>query len=79
MAQVTCSRCGSTATGLAAAPLPGDYGRLVHEQTCAACWGEWLREQVKLINELRLSPADPAHYERLQTEMATWLNLRNEE
>jgi Fe-S cluster biosynthesis and repair protein YggX len=31
--------------------------------------------QVMLINEQRLSPADPAHYARLVVEMRTFLGL----
>jgi len=79
MTEVTCSRCGSTASGLDAEPLPGEPGRLVLRQACASCWSEWLGEQVKLINELRLNPARPEHYDRLVAEMTTWLNLQREE
>ena len=31
--------------------------------------------QVKLINEYRLSPLDPQHFEFLMTQMRTFLNL----
>jgi Fe-S cluster biosynthesis and repair protein YggX len=75
MTNVTCSRCGSTAAGLDDPPLPGEPGRLVHGQTCAACWKEWMGMQVILMNERRLSPGDPAHYELLIGEMKTFLNL----
>ena len=78
MAEVQCSRCGSTAEGLERAPLPGEVGRMVFEQTCGECWKAWLAAQVILMNEHRLSPGDPAHYERLVTEMQTFLALRGE-
>jgi len=76
MAELTCSRCGATAEGLERAPLPGEVGQAVLEQTCAECWRAWLGEQVKLINELRLSLAEPGSYGRLVEEMKRWLKIR---
>ena len=78
MAEVRCSRCGSTAAGLERAPLPGGHGERVLAQTCNACWEEWKGTQVKLINEYRLNVTDPGHFERLMTEMTAFLNLREE-
>ena len=78
MAQVSCSRCGSSAEGLDRAPLPGRHGERVLAQTCKSCWEEWKGIQVKLINEYRLSVTDPAHFDRLMIEMAAFLNLREE-
>ena len=78
MEEVNCSRCGSTAAALDRAPMPGDVGRSVLARICAACWKEWLRAQVVLINEEKMSPADPEHYDRLLEEMKTFLNLRGE-
>ncbi len=76
VAQVSCSRCGSTAPGLAGAPLPGPVGRAVLDHACAACWKEWLGAQVILINEQGLSPANPEHFDFLVEQMKTFLNLR---
>ena len=78
MAELRCSRCGSTAEGLERAPLPGRPGELVLGQTCKACWEEWKGTQVKLINEFRLNVTDPGHFERLMTEMTVFLNLQEE-
>ena len=75
MATLRCARCGSNAEGLQAAPLPGDVGSLVHAGTCASCWKEWLGAQVNLINENKLSPANPEQYEWLVTEMKKYLHL----
>lgn len=77
MAEVDCSRCGNTAEGLPRAPLPGAVGEAVLAGSCGACWAEWLRAQVILINENRLTPRNPEHYERLLAEMRTFLNLRD--
>jgi Fe-S cluster biosynthesis and repair protein YggX len=66
------------AAGLDRAPLPGKHGESVLAQTCIGCWEEWKGTQVKLINEYRLNVTDPAHFDRLMTEMATFLSLRLE-
>ena len=42
---------------------------------CAVCWQEWKGMQVKLINEYRLSPLEPQHFEWLMGQMRTFLNL----
>lgn len=75
MSDVTCARCGRQAPGLAAAPLPGEIGKLLVQRVCTDCWGEWLREQVKHINEYQLRPSEPEHYERLIGAMKTFLKL----
>lgn len=77
--QLRCTRCGETKPGLDAPPLPGEPGRLVHRGTCRDCWQAWLRAQVILINEQRLSLADEAHYDRLVEEMKSYLGLRSED
>jgi Fe-S cluster biosynthesis and repair protein YggX len=76
MADVQCSRCGSTAAALTATPLPGQLGQTVLTQTCAACWQEWVAAQVILMNEKRLTPGDPEHYAILVREMRTFLSLQ---
>ena len=78
MAEVTCSRCGNTATGLAARPFAGPMGEAILEQVCAACWRDWMAMQVKVINEYRLSPLDPKHFDLLMAQLKTFLNLRIE-
>jgi len=78
MADVTCSRCGNTAGGLDQAPLPGKVGQRIQDQVCGACWKEWLGMQVKIINEYRLSPAEPRHFDFLVAQMGSFLNLRDE-
>ncbi|MDH3627997.1 MAG: Fe(2+)-trafficking protein [Acidobacteriota bacterium] len=78
MAEIVCSRCGSTGEGMPNAPLPGERGEQVLAQTCVPCWREWLGTQVKIINECSLSPANPEHFARLLGDMATFLNLKAE-
>jgi Fe-S cluster biosynthesis and repair protein YggX len=75
MPEVHCSRCGATRAGLERPPLPGPAGAQVASSVCAACWQEWKGMQVKLINEYRLSPLDPQHFDWLLSQMRTYLNL----
>ena len=76
MSQVRCARCSRDAEGLDRAPLPGDVGQQVLSQVCGACWKEWLGEQVKLINENRLSPADPTAFAFLLERMKDYLAIK---
>ena len=78
MADVTCSRCGQTAPGLARPPLPGAMGTRILAQTCTACWDEWLRMQVKFINEYRLNPLDERHFDFLMGQAREFLKLKDE-
>jgi Fe-S cluster biosynthesis and repair protein YggX len=78
MTEVDCRRCGSRAPGLERAPLPGTLGQQVLGQVCAGCWKDWMDTQVKLMNENRLSPAEPEHYALLVSEMRSFLSLREE-
>jgi Fe-S cluster biosynthesis and repair protein YggX len=57
-------------------PLPGEVGELVRSRSCPQCWKEWLGAQVMLINEYRLSPVNPEHYEFLVKEMKNFLKLQ---
>lgn len=75
MSQVRCARCGNDAAALPNAPLPGEIGASVLERTCAGCWKEWLGAQVILINENRLSPAVPEHFDALVEQMTVFLKL----
>ena len=75
MAEVHCSRCGNDAPGLEREPLPGEIGRRVLAHACRPCWQEWLEMQVRVINEYRLSPANPQHYDFLIKQLAVFLNL----
>jgi len=76
MADVTCSRCGSTGPGLERAPFPGPLGESVVAETCAACWREWLGMQVKIINEYRLNPSEAQHFDFLTAQMKAFLQLK---
>ena len=75
MATVTCTRCKNQKDGLERAPFPGETGQTILANVCAACWKDWLGTQVKYINEYRLSPLDPRHFEFLLEQARAFLML----
>jgi len=75
LADVTCRRCGATKPGLERAPLPGKWGPIVLDQTCADCWREWVDEQTRVINHEGLIPAQPEHRRVLYERMTAFLKL----
>jgi len=70
-----CRRCEQEKTALTAAPLPGKWGPIVLEQTCADCWREWVEEQTRLINHEGLRPAEAEHRKLLYERMAAFLKI----
>ena len=74
-----CSRCNRTSGQLAGPPLPGEDGLEVHQHICAACWGEWERMEVMVINELRLNFMDPKAQQILLQHMRQFLMLEDTE
>jgi Fe-S cluster biosynthesis and repair protein YggX len=75
MADVTCRRCGQTRAGLSRAPMPGTLGAAILATVCAECWQEWTRNEVMVINELRLNFMDPAAQQTLERHMREFLGL----
>jgi Fe-S cluster biosynthesis and repair protein YggX len=56
---VHCVKLGREAEGLDFPPLPGDLGKRIYEQVSKEAWQAWQGQQTRLINENRLSLADP--------------------
>jgi Fe-S cluster biosynthesis and repair protein YggX len=56
---VHCIKLGREAEGLDFPPVPGELGRRIYERVSKEAWQMWLAQQTRLINENRLSLADP--------------------
>lgn len=56
---VKCIKLGREAEGLDFPPYPGELGKRIFENVSREAWAGWLRQQTMLINENRLSMADP--------------------
>jgi len=73
MAEITCSRCGSTGEPLDRAPLRNELGERVLASICRSCWGEWLQYQTALINHHGLDVRDKPAREFLMANMEAFL------
>ena len=67
--QVNCVKLGKEAEGLETPPYPGELGQRIFENVSKEAWQLWLRQQTMLINENRISLADPKARKFLEQEM----------
>jgi Fe-S cluster biosynthesis and repair protein YggX len=73
---VSCSRCKRDVPGLDRRPqLPAPLADRVLANVCAECWAEWEKNEVMVINELRLNFMDPKAAEVLHLKMREFLGL----
>ena len=57
------------AEGLDRPPYPGPLGKRIFEQVSKEAWQRWVKHQVMLINEYRLTPVEPKARKFLEAEM----------
>ncbi|WP_297573028.1 oxidative damage protection protein [uncultured Deefgea sp.] len=69
---VQCVKLGREAEGLDFAPLPGELGKKVYAQVSKEAWAAWVKHQTMLINENRLSLADPSARKYLQQQLENY-------
>jgi Fe-S cluster biosynthesis and repair protein YggX len=73
VAELTCSRCGTTRDGFDRPPFPGAIGQRVQTEICQVCWGDWLKQQTMLINHYGLNVMDPQSRQFLVRNMSSFL------
>ena len=56
---VHCVKLKREAEGLAAPPFGGELGKRIFDNVSKEAWQGWLEQQKRLVNEMRLSGADP--------------------
>ncbi len=66
---VNCIKLGHEAEGLDFPPLPGPLGQRIFESVSKEAWQQWIKLQTMLINENRLSLADPRARQYLQEQV----------
>ena len=66
---VHCVVLKSDAPGLDRLPYPGPLGQRIYESVSREGWARWVKHQVMLINEYRLSPIEPKARKFLEAEM----------
>ncbi len=70
---VYCQKLQKEAPGLSNPPIPGELGDKIYANISAEAWQQWLSHQTMLINENRLSLADPKAREFLVQELEAFL------
>ena len=66
---VHCVILQSEAPGLDRPPYPGPLGQRIFENVSREGWSRWVKHQVMLINEYRLTPVEPKARKVLEAEM----------
>lgn len=66
---VQCIKLGREAEGLDVPPYPGALGKRIYEQVSKLAWADWLEQQKRLINEMRLNLADAKARQYLAQQM----------
>jgi len=66
---VQCIKLNKEAEGLDFPPYPGDLGKKIYEKVSKEGWQMWISQQTMLINENRLSLADPESQQFLKKEL----------
>ena len=57
---IKCVKLNKEAEGMDFPPYPGEFGKRIYLEVSKEAWAEWLKQQTMLVNENRLSLADPA-------------------
>jgi len=66
---VNCIKLGREAEGLDFPTYPGPLGKRIFDNVSKEAWAQWVRQQTMLVNENRLSLADPAARKYLAEQM----------
>lgn len=75
--QLSCERCGQVADKMKEPPFRNKQGAIIQSKICEVCWKEWIQMGTKVINELRLSLADPAAQKIYDRHMFEFLNIED--
>ena len=67
--KVLCVFLKREAEGLDFPTYPGDLGKRIFENVSKEAWAQWVRQQTMLVNENRLSLADPKARKYLAEQM----------
>ncbi len=70
---VRCLKLNKEAVGLEFPPYPGELGKKIYEFVSKEAWLMWMDHQTILINENRLSLADPEAQRFLKQELDKFL------
>ena len=69
---VHCVKLGREAEGMDFPPLPGELGKRIADNVSKEAWQGWIKFQTMLINENRLSLADPRARKYLADQLESY-------
>lgn len=69
---VHCIKLGKEAPGMKFPPLPNELGKRIYDNVSQEAWDGWLRYQTMIINENRLSLADPRARDYISQQMENY-------
>ena len=75
---VFCQVLKKEAPGMDIPPYPGELGERILENISSEGWTQWLQRLTMIINENRLSTADPASVEIIEQHMVGFLFAEGE-
>jgi len=70
---VFCQVLKHEAEGLSGPPHPGSLGKRIYDNISADGWQKWLERLTTIINENRLSTADPKSIQLIEQHMVGFL------
>ena len=70
---VQCVKLNKELPGLERPTYPGDLGKRIYLNVSQEAWQSWVNHQTMLINEYRLTTADPKARKYLEEEMEKFL------
>lgn len=73
MRTVICKVLKREAEGLDEPPYPGELGERIYENISKEGWQQWLQRLATILNENRLSTADPGSIEVIEQHMLGFL------
>ncbi|MGE9658149.1 oxidative damage protection protein [Snodgrassella alvi] len=69
---VHCVKLGKEAPGMKFPPFPNELGKRIYNNVSQEAWDGWLRYQTMIINENRLSLADPRARQYITQQMENY-------
>ena len=69
---VHCVKLGKEAPGMKFPPFPNELGKRIYDNVSQEAWEGWLRYQTMIINENRLSLADPRARQYITQQMENY-------
>jgi Fe-S cluster biosynthesis and repair protein YggX len=75
MQEVQCVRCGNLSAPITEPLYLGKLESQIKAAVCAACWAEWVKMRVMVINEYQVNLGDESGRALVKEQMLSFLNL----